>query len=50
MSDKKNNSKTSIWLIAGAIVLIALVLVWTFIADSNGDPNNGFITPLINML
>ena len=53
MSDKKKNktNKTSLWAAIGAVILIILILYFTFIADQNGDPNvESFITPLINLI
>lgn len=46
MRDKKNYQKIN-WVAVGAIVLILLLLLWFMVVDSDGDPNNGFITPLI---
>lgn len=46
MNDTKKRNKFN-WVSVGAIVLILLLLVWFVIVDSDGDPNNGFITPLI---
>ena len=45
MTDKKRNSKIN-WVGIGAVILILLLLVWFVIVDSDGDPNNGFITLL----
>ena len=52
MSDKKKNktNKTSLWAAIGAVVLIILILYFTLIVDSDGDANNGLITPLINLI
>ncbi len=45
---KKKGAKFS-WAAVGAVILILLLLVWFIIVDSDGDPNNGFITPLISL-
>lgn len=47
--DKKKGAKFS-WAAVGAVILILLLLVWFIIVDSDGDPNNGFITPLLSMI
>lgn len=36
------------WAAIGAIVLILLLLAWFAIVDSDGNPDNGLITPLCN--
>ncbi len=46
MRDKKHYQKFN-WVAVGAIVLILLLLLWFMVVDSDGDPNNGFIAPLI---
>jgi len=38
------------WVAVGAVVLILLLLIWFTLADIDGDPDNGVITPLFNML
>lgn len=35
------------WAAVGAVVLIVLLLGWFLIVDADGDPNNGFIAPLM---
>ncbi|MDE6093695.1 MAG: hypothetical protein K2F61_02825 [Muribaculaceae bacterium] len=37
MSSKRKNNKTQTWLVIGACVLIALLLVWLTTADLWGD-------------
>ena len=49
MNDTKKRHKFN-WVAVGAIILILLLLLWFTIVDSDGDPNNGFITPLINFI
>lgn len=43
-TERKKRGKFS-WAGVGAIVLIILLLLWFVIVDSDGDPNNGFVTP-----
>ncbi len=53
MSDKdkrKKTNKRATWTAIGAVILILLLLAWFTIVDSDGDPNNGFIAPLMGML
>ncbi|MBD5213932.1 MAG: hypothetical protein HDS75_03810 [Bacteroidales bacterium] len=53
MSEKENRKKTNkraAWTAIGAIILILLLLLWFTIVDADGDPNNGFIAPLMGML
>ncbi len=56
MSDKDyKKSRVNMWLVIGALVLIALLIVWLTIADLWGDTDVAagapvFITPLTNLL
>lgn len=44
-ADKKKN-KTSVWLIIGVAVLVALLLIWLTVADFFGDTDvAAFIAP-----
>lgn len=50
MSDKNQKRKTNrraTWTAIGAVILILLLLAWFTIVDSDGDPNNGIIAPLL---
>lgn len=52
MSDKdkrKKTNKRATWTAIGAVLLIMLLLVWFAIVDSDGDPDNGFIAPLMGL-
>lgn len=47
MSDKKN-SRTSMWLVIGVIVLIILLFLWLTVADFFGDTDvAAMVTPLL---
>lgn len=48
MKDYRKKAKFN-WAAVGAIILILLLLVWFVIVDSDGDPDNGFIAPLVNV-
>lgn len=37
MDSDKKKKKTSVWLIIGVLVLIALLLIWLSVADMLGD-------------
>lgn len=50
MKNKKNKSYKFNWAAVGAVVLILLLLAWFMIVDSDGDPNNGMILPLLRAL
>lgn len=49
--DKKNR-KTSMWLIVGVVVLIALLIVWLTIADFFGDTDvaAAVVWPMSNII
>lgn len=47
--DRKNKGARFSWAAVGAVILILLLLVWFIIVDSDGDPDNGFITPLVSL-
>lgn len=49
MNNRKKRAKFN-WVAVGAVILILLLLVWFTIVDSDGDPNNGFITPFLRAL
>lgn len=49
MNNRKKRAKFN-WVAVGAVILILLLLVWFTIVDSDGDPNNGFITPFLRVL
>ncbi len=45
---KKSSKRTNVWLAVGAIILIALLIIWLTMADLAGDTDvAAFITPLI---
>lgn len=48
MSEKKNK-KTSLWLMVGVCVLIALLLVWLTIADFWGDTDVAAFIPALSV-
>ncbi|MDE5728066.1 MAG: hypothetical protein K2H83_08630 [Duncaniella sp.] len=42
----KSKSSTSVWLVIGALVLIALLLVWLTVADLFGDTDVAAFIPV----
>lgn len=47
--DRKPKRLKFNWAAVSAVILILLLLLWFVIVDSDGDPDNGFITPLIGL-
>lgn len=43
----KSNSSTSVWLVIGVLVLIALLLVWLTVADLFGDTDVAAFIPAL---
>lgn len=48
MDNSNKKTKTSAWLIVGALVLIALLIIWLTVADFTGNTDvNAILTPAV---